>query len=79
VLSSGRPLVTNFVPSIDRLFKQRPSFVRTYRSQAEILPVIEQAITDQDFLNRGHEAREWILDGQTYRHRAEKILEKLSG
>lgn len=78
VLAAGKPLITNYVPGIDLLFKARPAFIRTYRSHAEVLPVIEQALADNSFLNSGAAAREWILAGQTYRHRAETILKTMS-
>ena len=79
VLSTGRPLITNYVPAIDLIFKTRPNFIRTYRSVEEVLPVITQALADKTFMNSGADAKSWILAEHTYQHRAKTILEKLLG
>ncbi len=76
-LSCGVPIVTNDVPSLKRLFPQPPSFVRTYQSVAEIVPVIRAALADETFLRSGAEARRWILAEGTYTRRMKEALETL--
>jgi hypothetical protein len=71
-LSTGVPLLTNKVPSMD-LF-DLPSSIRTFETITELPEKILQLLSDQDFLTSGTKGREWILNGNTYKDRAIKLL-----
>jgi hypothetical protein len=74
-LSCGVPLITNWVMELDRLFTVLPEFIKVYRSPSELPKVIASALSDENFLNSGQKAREWIEGGNTYRHRMEVLLD----
>lgn len=73
-LSCGIPLVTNEVPSLYRIFKNLPTFIRIYRSPFEIVSVLKAALSDSKFLSSGEAAREWIEAEGTYISRMKKAL-----
>lgn len=73
-LSCGIPLITNWVPSLEKLLPDGLPCVRTYRSADECLSVVHAALNDQAFLATGHLGRQYILDHATYRHRAQSAL-----
>lgn len=76
-LSCGVPLITNWVKEIDRIFPKMPKFLKVYKSPEELPKVITEALLDPNFLRSGDEARNWILNGNTYFHRMEQLLEVL--
>lgn len=74
-LSCGVPLVTNYVPSLDRLFSELSQpFLKVYHHFENIVPVLVGAMQDGQFLDSGSAAREWILNYGTYKLRAEQAL-----
>jgi hypothetical protein len=77
-LSCGVPLVTNFVPSLGRLFPPNPPFIRTFDSLDRLLETIAAALHDPAFRASGAEARAYILEHCTYSHRMEQALAYLS-
>ena len=77
-LACGVPLLTNRVPVFAELFRgQNPPFVRTYETLAELPSLVEKVLIDQEFLSSGPQAREFILGGHTYVHRASAALKTL--
>ena len=74
-LSCGVPLITNWVPNLDRMFQEYPEFLRVYRNPRELPAVLSAALNDPHFLNSGPAARAWIEEGNTYVHRMKKVLE----
>lgn len=76
-LSCGIPLITNAVPSLERIFGQSPSFIRQYKSTSELPEVIRSALNDNDFLSSGQAARNYIVEKATYTTRVKTILETL--
>lgn len=75
-LCCGVPLVTNWVPDLDKFFLDAP-FVITYRRDYEVLPTIQAALSNETFLNSRHAAREWVLNNATYDLRAGQIIQAL--
>ena len=75
-LSCGISLVTNHVPSLDKLFGPA-RFVRGYRSN-QIVQFLRSCLDSPNgFLETGQEAREWILGFGTYKLRMEQALSTL--
>ena len=76
-ISCGAPIVTNWVPSLTRLFGDPlPKFIRTYRDVGDISSVLVSALGDPEFVASGIEARQWILDNATYVHRVKEVLDE---
>lgn len=71
IMSCGIPVVTNYVPSLGRLsgVYDFPGVV-CYHSLDHVVPAIELALSLPVVTTR-----EFILDGHTYKHRAQKILD----
>lgn len=66
-LACGVPLVTNVVPSLFRIFGGAlPAFIKTYSRADEIVPLLQQCLADEAFLNSGLAAREWVALYGTY-------------
>lgn len=77
-LSCGIPLVTNYLPSLEKIFGDPlPRFIRTYKSEGEMLDVLRNALSDREFLDSGAEARQWIVDYGTYKIRMAQALDSL--
>ncbi len=77
-LSCGIPLITNWVPSIDRFFPQGAPFLATFRSPDELPALLTARLSDGEFLGSGTAARSWILSTATYVHRMQEALKVLS-
>lgn len=77
-LSCARPLITNWVPRLSRVFGDQPPFIRTFRSHEELLPTVRSALADGEFLNSGAAARRFILERATYEQRMVQVLEALA-
>lgn len=77
-LSCGVPLITNGVPGLSRLFPVDAPFIRTYSSVEDLLPSVQDALSNQGFLNSGPEARSWIVAHGTYKERMKAILRSFS-
>ena len=76
-LACGIPLVTNFVPSLNRLFGDPlPPFVVVYHQFDQIVPVIRRALWDGT-AEWGSAARYWAVELGTYKLRAEQALATL--
>ena len=76
-LSCGVPLFTNDVPSLKRVFPANAPFIRTYTSITDLMPNLLEAFKDQNFLNSGGEARRWIVENATYRHRMQDVIQQI--
>lgn len=77
-LCCGVPLVTNWVPDLEKFFPEGTEFVRTFMGEHQVLPTIKAALNDEVFLNSRKAAREWVLLNGTYDLRATQIQEALS-
>jgi len=77
-LMTGTPLVTNYVPSLNKLGLMDVPFVRVYRQEREIIPLIESCLHDEQFLISGPSAREWALRSATYDLRIKMAFETLA-
>ena len=77
-LSCGAPLITNWVTEIDRIFPVMPKFLKVYKNVEELPKVIKSAFLDLDFLSSGDEARKWIVEGNTYKHRMGRVLDLIN-
>lgn len=76
-LSCGTPLITNSVASLQRLGLIDVPFVKVYHSVFEIIPIVEAALQDTEFLDSGQAARDWICRNGTYQLRVRMALETL--
>lgn len=81
-LSCGIPLVTNYVPSLNKVFntsegEEFPKFIRVFYSIDDAYRVVGAALRDEAFLNSGDEAREWIERGNSYQFRMQQALMSL--
>lgn len=78
-LSCGLPIITNYVDDLIKLLGPLETipFVRTYRSEEQVLPVLDAAMQDEKFLNSGVQARQWVLDVATYDMRAKQMTDAL--
>jgi hypothetical protein len=77
-LSCGLPLITNWVPGIDRLFPHSAPFIATYKNVAELPQLIERCLASREFLESGSLGRRWILDNATYLHRLNELRRIIS-
>ena len=77
-LSCGVPLFTNEIPSLYKVFPPEAPFIRTYSSIPDMLPSLLKAMKDPDFMNSGVEARHWILENATYKHRMQTVLAQIN-
>jgi len=75
-LSCGIPLVTNFVPSINRLFSPNSPFIWDYTSLDQLYRIVDEALTSADEKS-GDLARQYILESATYKIRMEHALDTL--
>lgn len=73
-LSCGVPLITNKVSSLAPLFGTDAPFIRTYNTRDDLLSVVADALRDEEFLQSGTAAREWITQQATYVHRVSEVL-----
>lgn len=72
-LSCGIPLLTNKVPGLEKIFGQVP-FIKTYSNLAELAQIAKAALQDQEFLNSGALARDWVLNNATYGKRIQQAM-----
>lgn len=77
-LSTGTPLLTNWVPSLERLIPKDATFIRTYKTIDEIIPLLRACLIDPHFRKSGAAARKWICDHATYKHRMVEALRTLA-
>lgn len=77
-LSCGVPLVTNWVPSITRIFGESMPFIRCYKNLFELVPLLKQSLEEDCFLSSGPSAREWIENNATYDHRMRNAMDILA-
>jgi len=75
-LSCGIPLITNMVPSLNKLFDGK-AFVATYEELDKLVSKIRYCLEDSQFLASGIQAREWVEAYATYRARMHDALEVL--
>lgn len=75
VLSCGVPLVTNDIPELAEVGIMADYHCLTYHNLEEVLPKIQQAMSEPHLGERG---REYILADGTYKHRMEHALEILA-
>jgi hypothetical protein len=73
-LSCGVPLITNWIPAIDRLFPAGAPFLATFKNPEELPQLIESCLKDRGFLASGATARKWVLDNATYQHRMREVI-----
>jgi len=77
-LSCGISLITNYVPSLEKLGLANIPFVKTYHSLNELSQNNYMTwCIDESFINAGKQAREWILEFGTYKLRMEQALSTL--
>jgi glycosyltransferase involved in cell wall biosynthesis len=76
-LSCGVPLITNYVPSLERIFPKECSYIRWYHSEDELFDVVHKALHDEIFLRSGDEGRKFIVKECTYEHRVKVMIEAL--
>jgi len=72
-LSCGIPLITNWVPELEKLFDSEPPFVASYKDASELPNLIVQKLQDKKFLESGPDARKWVLKHATYKLRLEEV------
>lgn len=70
IMSCGIPLITNNLPELDNIFKDK-GIIFNYLQLDEIPDIISHC---NEYKIDGRENREVILEGHTYKHRAESIL-----
>ena len=73
-LSCARPLITNEVPSLWRIFPKNAPYLRTYSEPMELLTVVKSALADEQFLQSGAWGREFIINYATYSERMRQAL-----
>ena len=73
-LSCGIPIVTNYVPALEKVMPVRQDFVKEYHNFSDIIPCLKEALNNQNFLASGSMARKWIEQNATYRHRMNEAL-----
>lgn len=73
-LACGIPIVTNYVPSLNRIGATNQSWLCTYEQSQDIVEAINLALSDPGFMETGAQARSWILSEHTYQHRVITLL-----
>jgi hypothetical protein len=78
-LACGVPLITNYVPSLEKLNLAHAPFIRTYNRLDEIVPLVKRCMTaDPEFMLSGKQAREWAVNYGSYVLRMESALETVA-
>ncbi len=86
-LACGVPIITNYTPFYfslvdlynintepDDSYSSGLPFVKLYSSISAIVPTVDEALSDHNFLLSGTVAREWIVRNHTYVHRIKDAL-----
>jgi len=76
-LSSGLPIFTNYVSSLNSLTDLPVEAIHLYKNEEELLEQAEICLKNQKFLQSGKIAREWILSGNTYVDRVRTMIQFL--
>ncbi|HKZ39640.1 MAG TPA: glycosyltransferase [Candidatus Hodarchaeales archaeon] len=77
-LACSIPLITNWVPSLEKLGLADVPFVRTYRWPTDVVQAIRIALSDSIVMNSGQSARDYVLRNATYELRMKQALATLA-